>query len=220
MLGAIKVELAGTDIGWLEILLAIIGPVLIAGAAVFAAITARRSAIERQEKQLEHDTQRQEEALAHDLERQKLALAHDREMRNRESTRIVLDNAMEAADSIIKKFTDLESAVRHLQKTMDEKGRGDPHLLEIAEERRRRCTAGINELLVHSLRLRTRPDLDDLTSVYQEVRENYSEHASALERGISSRLTDAQWSEIKAIDTRGTDKIAKLLTKWREWLGD
>jgi len=70
MLGAIEVELVGTNVDWRDVLLAVIGPVLISGAAVFAAITARKSAPERQEEQLEHDTQRQKEALAHDLERQ------------------------------------------------------------------------------------------------------------------------------------------------------
>lgn len=83
MPSALKVELVGGD-GALAIFLAVLGPSLIAGAAVVAALVARRTANERQAEQLRHDTERQQEQLEHDSERQERQLAHDRQVRDRE----------------------------------------------------------------------------------------------------------------------------------------
>jgi hypothetical protein len=218
MLGVIEVNLVGTDVDWLDILLAIIGPILISGAAVFAAVTARKSAIERQEEQLEHDTQRQKEALAHDLKRQEMALDHDREMRNRESSRTVIDDAMEVANSAIEKFSTLEVRVKNLQATMDADGKGDDDLLQRAEEKHRECSNTVIELMANGLRLRTRPDVNELADAYRELRECFTEHEEALKKGISSKLSTEQMSEIKDIDSKGTEKFARLLSKWRAWL--
>jgi hypothetical protein len=207
MIAALAVEIVGDEGGWPHIALAVIGPVLIAGAAVFAAMTARRSAIERQEEQLAHDTERQEKALA-----------HDREMRDRESTRIVIDDAMEAVNATIPLFTTLEGQVEALQHEMSKGGRVESPRKE-AVEGYSACLGAQSDLSLHLLRLRTRPNLKEMSDAYAEVRGSYKEHREALFVGLDSILTDEQSAAIKKIDEDGTDKIATLMTAWWKWLG-
>ena len=98
MIAALDVNLVGGESEALHILLAVVGPILIAGAAVFAARTARNSANERQQRQLAHDTDRQETALGHDREMREWELAHDREMRSRERALDTLDSTVDNAN--------------------------------------------------------------------------------------------------------------------------
>jgi len=79
MIAVTKVEVVGED-SQLKVLLTLVGPILIAGAAVFAAWVARKTTNERQAEQ-----------LAHDSERQEMQLEHDREIRDREHLRNVME---------------------------------------------------------------------------------------------------------------------------------
>lgn len=105
MRAAIEVKLVGADDA-LAVFLAVLGPLLIAGAAVIAALVARRTANERQQEQLAHDTERQKEQLAHDTERQERQLSHDRAMRDRDylfqTVGTVYENLEEANQTVIR----------------------------------------------------------------------------------------------------------------------
>ncbi len=207
MFAVLAVELVGGEEEWLHIVSSVVGPVLIAGAAVFAAKTARRSAFERQEEQLAHDTERQEKSLT-----------HDREMRDRESTRIVIDNAMEAVNTTIPLFTTLEGQVSGLQRQMNEDGDIEASKKE-AVQIYNACFRAQSDLSFHLLRLRTRPNLKEMSDAYAEVRETYRRHREALLAGLDSKLTDDQSAAIEKLDEEGTDKIATLMTAWWVWLG-
>jgi hypothetical protein len=93
MIGALNVNLVGGESGLLHIVLAIVGPLLIAGAAIGAALVARKTANERQQAQLAHDTERQERQLQ-----------HDRALRDRDFLRqtvtSALEHALEAMDAV------------------------------------------------------------------------------------------------------------------------
>jgi len=107
MLCAVGPRMTGES-EFLHIFLTIIGPVLIASAAVIAALVARRTANERQLKQLLHDTQRQE-----------VALAHDREMRDREHVRSTISDAIEALTEATYLVIAMGSAVTTLERARE-----------------------------------------------------------------------------------------------------
>jgi hypothetical protein len=102
MVGALEVELIGNGEG-LSTFLTVLGPVLIASAAVAAAFIARKTANERQEKQLAHDTERQE-----------VALAHDRALRDREYLRETVSSVLENAINMTRATFDLEVALQKI----------------------------------------------------------------------------------------------------------
>jgi hypothetical protein len=106
-MGALKVELVGEE-GALAIFLTVLGPLLIAGAAVIAALVARRTANERQAEQLAHDSERQREQLRHDSSRQERQLQHDREMRQKEHARGAVDSVIEEVQETLDTLIDLE----------------------------------------------------------------------------------------------------------------
>jgi hypothetical protein len=93
-----------------------IGPLLIAGAAAFAAGLAARTANKRQAQQLAHDREQQRRQLDHDRQRQLEALSHDREVRDLEHLRQLVDAAFESV-------LELSGAVADLEIALEDEGR-------------------------------------------------------------------------------------------------
>jgi hypothetical protein len=242
MLGLLKVELVGDSV-WLNLFVALIPAAFLATAAVVAARIARQSALERQKDQLKHETERQKEQLQRETERQKEqlqreterqkeqlqreterqkeALRHDQAMRERESSRLVVDQAIETMHSTVPLLTTLEVRIDGIQKAMQE---GDEEWLaslqELADEERQKCRETILELQLHDIRLTTRPDTEDLAEPYEAAHMNHSKHLDALEGGIRNELSDEQKAAIKALDKAGTSKWAEVLAAFRDWLAD
>jgi hypothetical protein len=98
--GAIEVTLVGGESTALHVFLALAGSVVIAAAAVAAAMIARKTANERQQEQLAHDTLRQERALE-----------HDREMRDRDFLRQTVSSALENAISTTEAISGFKAKV-------------------------------------------------------------------------------------------------------------
>ncbi|HET8956189.1 MAG TPA: hypothetical protein VFN18_11080 [Solirubrobacterales bacterium] len=111
----------------------LIGSLIIALVAGYAARLAARTANKHQAEQLEHDTKRQEEAFARDAERLERQLEHDRAVRRREHVRDALDGAIELLGEVTERQGDLLGAVewceeRREEPQLDEEGeagRGD-----------------------------------------------------------------------------------------------
>src|SRR4051794_15183673 len=118
-MGVVKVELVGEG-GLLGVFVSVLGPLLIAGAAVLAALVARKTANERQAEQLAHDSERQREQLRHDSARQKRQLQHDREMRQREHARGALDSAIEEVRETLDALLDLEHQAKNCEEARQE----------------------------------------------------------------------------------------------------
>lgn len=100
MRSVIEVTLVGGESTALNVFLALAGPLLIASAAITAAVIARKTANERQQEQLAHDTLRQERALA-----------HDREMRDRDFLRQTVSSALENAIQATESISELHAKV-------------------------------------------------------------------------------------------------------------
>ncbi len=229
MLGLLKVELVG-DSAWLNLLVALIPAAFLATAAVVAARIARQSALERQKDQLKHETERQKEQLQRETERQKEqlqreterqkeALSHDQAMRERESSRLVVDQAIEAMHLTVPLFATLEVRIDGIQEAMRE-GNEEwlASLQQLADEERQKCRETILELQLHDIRLTTRPDTEDLAEPYEAAHKNHSKHLDALEGGIRNELSNEQKAAIKALDKAGTSKWADVLAAFKDWL--
>jgi hypothetical protein len=219
MAAAIGVELVGGGglLGTLVEIAEVLGPFLIAGAAAFAARTARKSAFERQREQLGHDSERQEKVLARDRERQQEELAHDREMRERESSREIISEAMEAVNKAIGDFHDLQMAVIRYQAAFDNEQQ-DGGLRQAALTAAAPCLEDQMTLTFHNARLRTRPNTDSVTNAYKEVRENFDVRRRLLVEGASgTKFTDAEKDEVPTLDDAGTKLIGSLYVTWRKW---
>jgi phosphomannomutase len=228
-MGAFQVELVGESL-WLALLLTLGPAALIAGAAIIAARVARQSALERQKDQLRHETERQKEQLERETERQREqlereterqreVLEHDRQMRERESTRTVVDTAIGVAHDTIPEFLAFERAIRSLQEAMSDDGEVDDDQLDTAAlEGQIACRDALTNLQLHSILLAARPGTDQLTQAYTEVVDTYREHLDALVAGAHTKLSERQMAAIKDIDDDGSGKLAAMLISYRLWL--
>jgi hypothetical protein len=211
MIGAIEVDLVGES-AWsvlLPFLSAFLGAILIAGAAVFAARTARESAFERQEEQLTHDTQRQKEALA-----------HDREMRDRESTRLVLEGAMETINGVMRFFSDWTVHISFLQEVIDDPAKQADAMQRMKEvsDDMAEATTQLAQLGFGHLRIASRPDAGDVALAYEDIQLHYSQFSNALMPGLTEKFTSEQLDVVQRMESEIGTKVGALLATWWQWL--
>lgn len=121
-----------------------IGPLLVAGAAAFAAWLAAHTANTRQKSQLDHDSERQREQLEHDTARQREQLLHDREMRDREHLRAVLETVLKSLSSTIERIIVLSSSLQTLEEVTGELKEAPPDLASEAWDRK---LEALNEMM-------------------------------------------------------------------------
>lgn len=234
MIAVLDVHLVGGESEILHIFLTIVGPLLISGAAVFAARTARDSAAERQERQLAHDTKRQEEALEHDRQMREKELGHDREIRRRERAQDTLDSALEnlnaaraktnalaARIEVVEKWrpkheADIEKAANALQRTAAQQKLNNQRnkSQEIAKES---FTARM-ALYGDWTRLILRFGRDHkIVKSFKATMESVNNLARCLNQGIERSLSKDEQARVEEFSTLAPQNFAKFTRTCREW---
>lgn len=234
MIAILDVHLVGGESDVLHVVLAIIGPLFISGAAVFAARTARDSAADRQEKQLAHDTRRQEEALTHDRKIREEELAHDREARRRERSQDTLDSVLENVDSARAKTNalaarlevvenwrpkheaELESATNDVQKAAAHQVLNDEtsktHRISTESFTARMSLYGDWTRLI----LRFGHD-HEIVKTFKATMESLNDLARSLNRGNERPLDQDEQARVKELLALAPKNFAKFTGACRKW---
>jgi hypothetical protein len=203
----------------------LLAPLLIAGAAVFAAIFAGYW----QWRQLQHDRDLRREQLSHDREIHREQLDHDREMRRRENADRVLDevidNEARLRDGYDEFFDAVESAEEQrseLEAASDSMDSGDveeqmdalrAHLLE----EKSKLHMLLAEAHGDSIKLLIRVEDKDLIDAYRAIPESVRERLDALNTDEWPVRTAEEKMADKAMDEKMTLVQTTFLNACAEW---
>lgn len=236
MFGVLDVHLVGGEGALLHIALSFVGPLLIAGAAVFAAKVARDSASDRQVRQLAHDTERQEEVLAHDRAMRELELGHDREARRRERERDTLDSVLESLHQARVKTNAFSAAVIVAQdgwrKRSEEMGE-NPSLVRKTELQTEAVKTETKLQTASTAALESQMALNgdwtrlmlrfgaghSITQVFKGAMDTMGEVRQAFRPGISGVLSGEEFTQAKKLSTEIGSRFGEFTATCREWDG-
>lgn len=233
MMGVLDVRIVSDEGEALHVLLTLIGPLLISGAAVFAARTARNSAAERQQRQLTHDTERQEEALAHDRVVRNQELTHDREVRKKERARDTLDSVLESLNNARVKNISLNARVSVLEELGRETGAkadGAPDAIDSAARKRHNQQRARSEHYASEswnarralngdwarLILRFGPE-HEVTRAFKRMRRALNGQAELANLGLNRPFTDEEQERAQALSNQVARRFDDFTTACRKW---
>ena len=181
-------------------LLELLGPALIAAAAVVAAAVAAYTANKRHAAQL----------------------LHDRELRDREEVGKVVDSAIDAANGALKAWSrfggQVESAER--ARSAEEPAQAQTRAVRSAlGESYQQAYSLITEMMGNTLRLAVRLGEDHaVTESCDEMARGYLDLGKSLEGAIRSNRTDDLKAREKELNRKASDLHEKFLKACRNWL--